>query len=38
MLLTLIELDAADWARQEAWRWLEAERRVAPTIDPGNPQ
>jgi hypothetical protein len=27
MLLTLIEPDAGDWAKQEALRWLEAERR-----------
>lgn len=29
MLLTLIEQDAADWARQEALSWLEEERRGA---------
>jgi hypothetical protein len=29
MLLTLIEPDAGDWAKQEALRWLEAERGEA---------
>jgi hypothetical protein len=29
MLLTLIEPDEGDWAKQEALRWLEAERREA---------
>jgi hypothetical protein len=29
MLLTLIEPDAGDWAKQEALRWLEVERREA---------
>jgi hypothetical protein len=27
LLLTPIEPDAGDWAKQEALRWLEAERR-----------
>jgi hypothetical protein len=29
MLLTLIEPDAPAWARQEAFAWLEEERRSA---------